>query len=189
VADRIRGEGNIERLVARGLVLGERTHLARPIYLDGVCPWLITIEDDVTFGEGVFIITHDTSLAQYTALTRFARVNVGKRAFIGSGAILLPGTTIGEDSVVAAGSVVHGKFPAGALIAGNPAEVAAKAKAIAAFNRKSAAESPSWPEKSPGMTEEELRRRQREALADGASAYVAASAGPGSPFELKQQRS
>ena len=39
------------------------------------------------------------------------------------------------------------------------------------------------------MTDEELRRRQREALADGAAAYVPADVRPGSPYELRQQRS
>ncbi|MBB4288558.1 GT2 family glycosyltransferase/carbonic anhydrase/acetyltransferase-like protein (isoleucine patch superfamily) [Rhizobium leguminosarum] len=52
-----------------------------------------------------------------------APVHIGDNVFIGTNALILRGTEIGRDSIVAAGAVVRGNFPAGAIIAGNPAKV------------------------------------------------------------------
>lgn len=82
-------------------------------------------------GAGVLIIDTDFHPLE-PAQRRYRRqhirsrpVRVGANVFIGARAILLKGTTIGPDSVVAAGSVVSGAFPAGALIGGNPARLLA----------------------------------------------------------------
>lgn len=50
-------------------------------------------------------------------------VDVGDDVFIGARAILLKGTRIGEGSVVGAGAVVNGDWPARSIIAGNPARL------------------------------------------------------------------
>jgi maltose O-acetyltransferase len=182
--DRLRGEPNLERLVAQGLQLGADTHISRPLYIDQLHPWLITIEDHVTIGPYVAIITHDTSLVQHTGQTRLGRVVLGKRVYIGVGAILLPGTTIGEDSVVGAGAVVHGQVPPASLAIGNPAKIS-PVKSAAAWQRASAARAPNWLDHGwtihSGITEER-KREQREALANGASGYVPAGPAPDSPF-------
>ena len=184
-AARLRGYPSLETLVAQGLELGERTHISQQIYIDGLHPWLIRIEDDVTLGPYVSIVTHDASLAHHTAQTRLGRVIVRKRAYVGVGATLLPGTTIGEDSVVGAGAVVHGDVPPASLVMGNPAKVI-PVKAAVAWQRASARRAPSWPEEGwrvdTGITEER-KRVQREALAGGAAGYVPARFAPGSPYE------
>jgi acetyltransferase-like isoleucine patch superfamily enzyme len=188
--DRLRGDPNLERMVAQGLQLGEHTHIAHNVYFDGLHPWLITIEDYVTLGPYVSIITHDASLAHHTGQTRIARVSVGKRAYVGVGAILLPGTNIGEDSVIAAGAVVRGDIPPHSLVVGNPSEVS-PIKAVVAWQRATAKRAPSWPSEgwtlSSGITEER-KREQRQALADGVSGYVPGGGAPGSPHELRKQR-
>lgn len=188
--DRLRGEANIERMVAQGLQLGEGTHIGRPVFFDRGRPWLITIDDHAILGVGVSVLTHDISLVHHTGQTRIARVVVGKRVFVGAGAILLPGTIIGEDSVVAAGAVVHGEIPPGSLVVGNPAKVS-PIKAVAAWHRASAARAPTWPlegwSMSSGITEAR-KREQREALVDGASGYIPIRGGPGSPSALRNQR-
>jgi maltose O-acetyltransferase len=50
-------------------------------------------------------------------------VRIGRNAWIGGGAIILPGVTIGDDALVGAGSVVTRDVPAGATVFGNPARV------------------------------------------------------------------
>lgn len=50
-------------------------------------------------------------------------VKIGDGCWIGTGAIILGGTVIGEHSIVAAGAVVRGQFPARSLIGGVPARV------------------------------------------------------------------
>ncbi len=181
----------MDRLVAQGLQLGESTHIGHPIYIDQLHPWLITIDDYAMLGPYVAIITHDASLNQHTGQTRLGRVTIGKRVHIGVGAILLPGTSIGDDSVVGAAAVVHGDIPPGSLVVGNPAK-ASPIKPVAAWHRASAARAPKWPDEGwtvfSGITEER-KHEQREALAGGASGYVPAEPAPGSPFVLAQQRS
>jgi maltose O-acetyltransferase len=48
-------------------------------------------------------------------------VKIGKNVWIGSGAIILPGVTVGDDAIIGAGSVVTRDVPAGAIVMGNPA--------------------------------------------------------------------
>ena len=53
-------------------------------------------------------------------------VKIGKNVFIGCNCIILKGTELGDNCVVGAGSVVHGKFEDNCVIAGNPAKVIKK---------------------------------------------------------------
>ena len=48
-------------------------------------------------------------------------IHIGANVWIGGGAIILPGVTIGDDAVVGAGAVVTRDVPAGATAVGNPA--------------------------------------------------------------------
>lgn len=57
---------------------------------------------------------------KYTAR---APINIGDNCFIGMNSIILKGTTLGNNVVVGAGSVVHGVFPDNCIIAGNPARI------------------------------------------------------------------
>lgn len=186
---RLRGQPIIERLAVQGLQLGEKTHISREIYVDSLHPWLISIGDYVTLAPYVSIITHDASLVHHTGQVRLGRVIVKDRAYVGVGAILLPGTTIGEDSVVGAGAVVHGDVPPGSLVLGNPAKVT-PVKAVVAWQRASSRRAPSWPREGSsrvtGATEE-LKREQREALADGMAGYVPGRPAPGGSFAASQE--
>jgi acetyltransferase-like isoleucine patch superfamily enzyme len=190
VLDRLRGDPSLERLVAQGLTLGVGTHISRPIYIDQLHPWLITIDDYVTLGPYVAIITHDASLGQHTGQTRLGQVVLRKRVYVGVGAILLPGTTIGEDSVVGAGAVVHGEIPPASLVMGNPAKVS-PIKSVAAWQRASAARAPNWPDEGwtvfSGITDAR-KREQQQALANGVSGYVPAVQAPDSPFSRGKPR-
>ena len=50
-------------------------------------------------------------------------VRIGRNCWIGAGALILPGVTIGDDTVVGAGSVVTRDLPAGVVAVGNPCRV------------------------------------------------------------------
>ena len=50
-------------------------------------------------------------------------IEIEENVWIGGGAILCPGVTVGKDSIVGAGSVVTREVPAGVVAAGNPCRV------------------------------------------------------------------
>jgi acetyltransferase-like isoleucine patch superfamily enzyme len=58
-----------------------------------------------------------------TGAAKVAPVEIGDNVFVGMGARILKGATIGSDAVIGAGSVVTGTIPAGVVAAGNPARV------------------------------------------------------------------
>ena len=55
-------------------------------------------------------------------------IKVGKDSFVGARATLLPGTEIGENCIIGAGSVVKGKIPDNSIVIGNPARVIGNTK-------------------------------------------------------------
>lgn len=55
--------------------------------------------------------------------TRREPIVIGNDCFIGMNSIILKGTTLGNNVIVGAGSVVHGSFPDNCIIAGNPAKI------------------------------------------------------------------
>ena len=83
----------------------------------------ITIEDDVLVGPNVQLITenHPTNPSERKSLD-LKSILIQKNAWIGAGAIILPGVTVGENSVVAAGSVVTKDIPANTVVGGVPAK-------------------------------------------------------------------
>jgi maltose O-acetyltransferase len=175
---RLRGEQNLDRLVAAGLELGKETFIARDVYLDPGHPWLIRIDDQAGLSPGVIVMAHDASMKRHMGHTRIGRVVIGKRVFVGTGAIILPGTWIGDDSIVGAGSVVRGGIPPGSMVVGNPAKVVSDVKSVAEWHLHAAERGPTWPHEGwtvgRGITDER-KRAQREALADGISGYLAAT--------------
>ena len=81
----------------------------------------VEIEDDVFIGPGV-IFTND-KYPRAKGQWRLLKTKVKRGASIGAGAIILPGITIGEYAIVAAGAVVTKDVPPYAIVAGNPAHI------------------------------------------------------------------
>jgi len=86
----------------------------------------VTIGPDVKFGPGVQIYTagHSLNPSARARGEEFALpVEIGRNVWIGGSAIVLPGVTIGQNSVVGAGAVVTKNVPENVIVAGNPARV------------------------------------------------------------------
>ena len=107
---------------------GRHTKIGKSVFINHACSFLdlggITIEDDVQIGPKVSLITenHPLDPAARKSLD-LKSILVKKNAWIGAGAIILPGVTIGENSVVAAGAVVNKDVPANTVVGGVPAKV------------------------------------------------------------------
>ena len=91
----------------------------------------IKIGKDVTIGANCKIIDNDfhpldpvqRRLNLNEEHTKRAPIVIGDNCFIGMNSIILKGTTLGNNVVVGAASVVHGSFPDNCIIAGNPARI------------------------------------------------------------------
>lgn len=108
--------------------LGIFTRIGKNVFINADCSFLdiggITIEDDVLIGPKVSLTTESHPLNPSERKSLLVKPVVIKRnAWIGAGAIILPGVTIGENAVVAAGAVVSKDVAANTVVAGIPAKV------------------------------------------------------------------
>jgi UDP-2-acetamido-3-amino-2,3-dideoxy-glucuronate N-acetyltransferase len=112
--------------IQKGAKIGARCKIQSHTFIcEGV-----TIEDEVFVGHNVNFL-NDRYPAATTAEGRpkgdadwkAEPTLVRRRAAVGTGAVILPGVTIGERAVVGAGAVVTRDVPAGAVVVGNPARV------------------------------------------------------------------
>jgi acetyltransferase-like isoleucine patch superfamily enzyme len=101
------------------LAIGERVFINQGASI--VAHHAISIGDDCRIGDYVAIYDTDHHPIEEGAEVRRAPVRIGTNVWIGRGAIVLPGVTIGAHSVVGAGAVVASDVEERTLVAGNPA--------------------------------------------------------------------
>jgi acetyltransferase-like isoleucine patch superfamily enzyme len=107
-----------------GVRIGEECRIASDLYARE--PFLIDIGNRVGISTGVRFITHDgaASITRRSPTCKiYGRIVVGDDTFIGVNSLILPGTVIGRNCIVGAGSVVRGTVPDGVVVMGNPARV------------------------------------------------------------------
>jgi maltose O-acetyltransferase len=86
----------------------------------------VVIGDKTQIGPNVQILTadHPRSPGERASGLEFGRpIRIGRNVWIGGGAIILPGISVGDDAVIGAGAVVTRDVAAGTTVAGNPARV------------------------------------------------------------------
>lgn len=113
---------------AMGISIGHGVFIGLDTYLDCQFPELITIEDDATISFRVTVVVHDDARRMHGVIPgqlqgTVAPVCFRRGCYIGAGALILPGVTVGEGAVVAAGAVVTRDVPAHKVVAGVPARV------------------------------------------------------------------
>jgi acetyltransferase-like isoleucine patch superfamily enzyme len=107
---------------------GKHIKIGKNVFINHDCSFLdlggITIEDDVQIGPKVSLITENHPLDPATRKSLDLKsILIKRNAWIGAGAIILPGITIGENSVVAAGAVVNKDVPDNTVVGGVPAKI------------------------------------------------------------------
>jgi acetyltransferase-like isoleucine patch superfamily enzyme len=107
----------------RGMKIGENCRIGRINYTDEA--YLIEIGDHVAIAGGAIFITHDGSLWCFNEDPQeedlFGMIKIGNNVHIGMSCIFMPNTTVGNNCIIGAGSVVRGIFPDNSVIMGNPA--------------------------------------------------------------------
>jgi acetyltransferase-like isoleucine patch superfamily enzyme len=116
---------SLERL--RGVKIGKHVFLGGGNVLDRARPDLITIEDYVSLAGGVYILTHSNPTTPLREILgpsskKVAPVVIKRGAWIAVNVVILPGVTIGENSIVATGSVVMKDVPPMTIVGGAPAK-------------------------------------------------------------------
>lgn len=134
-------------LKKNGLIfMGKPKYINPDVYFDGTDYSLISIGENVTLSREVMLLTHDYSLTTALAtkgkiierhegeLYTVKPITIGKNCFVGARASLLPGTSLGDNVIVGACSVIKGIVPNNVVIIGNPAKIIGKTSEFAIKN-------------------------------------------------------
>lgn len=106
---------------------GENINIGKNVFVNHACTFMdrggITLEDNVLIGPKVNLVTtnHPINPAERRA-TVSRPIVIKKGAWIGVGVTILPGVTVGENSIVAAGAVVTADVPPNTIVGGVPAK-------------------------------------------------------------------
>jgi acetyltransferase-like isoleucine patch superfamily enzyme len=106
---------------------GKHITIGKNVFINFDCTFLalggITIQDDVLIGPKVSLITENHPLNPEERKGLIAKpIMIKKNVWIGANATILPGVTIGENAVVAAGAVVSKDVPDNTVVGGIPAK-------------------------------------------------------------------
>lgn len=106
----------------RNIVVGEN------VFINQNCTFMdrggITLEDRVLIAPRVNLITINHILAPQSRRDTESRpIHICKNVWLGTGVTVMPGVTVGENTIIAAGSVVTKDIPPGVIAAGIPAKI------------------------------------------------------------------
>ncbi|MDG6997812.1 MAG: hypothetical protein JRN15_01715 [Nitrososphaerota archaeon] len=122
-----RNDAFIRRLRKQGAKVGKEVQIVdrfRFLYE----PWyanLLELKDGVVISAGVRFVQHDSSYPNIVGNLpiKFGKIVVGENSYIGVNSVILPGVTIGDHCLIAAGSIVNKNIPSYSIAAGNPARI------------------------------------------------------------------
>ena len=112
---------------------GKNISIGNDVYINFGCVILdcgpVTIGNQVLIGPNVGIYNANHALDAQERMDGAlipGKISIGNRVWIGGGTIILPGVTIGDDTVIGAGSIVTHDIPSGVVAVGNPCRVLRK---------------------------------------------------------------
>ncbi|MGE7763788.1 acyltransferase [Peribacillus sp. NPDC096540] len=99
--------------------VGKHTSFALMVMPDVMFPEKISVGINTVIGYNTTILAHEYLINEY----RLGEVVIGDEVLIGANSTILPGLTIGNGSIVSAGTLVHKDVPEGAFVGGNPMKI------------------------------------------------------------------
>ncbi len=107
---------------------GKNITVGRNVFINACCCFQdqggITIGDDVLIGHGVVLATINHGFPPDERGDNYpAPIIIGNKVWVGSHATILPGVTIGDGAIIAAGAVVSRDVPANVIVGGVPAKI------------------------------------------------------------------
>ena len=113
---------------SRGVKIGKNCHFSPYVLIDLLHPELITIENNVTIASNSMIFAHvnpttNEFLKNHGYPRTIKPVVIKNGAIVSVGCIIIAGVTVGENSIVGAGSLVSQDIPDFCIAIGNPARV------------------------------------------------------------------
>lgn len=168
---RLRGERSLASMRKRGLRADPPIRVGLRTFIDANYAWAIEIGAHTIIANDVRIIAHDAAIKRLTGYTEVRPVFVGRRCYLGAGALVLPGATIGDGAIIGAGAVVRGEIPAGSVAVGVPARVIATAEEL---RERHLAEMESFPRFDlwPADLDDSQVDRLRSSLAESGRVYL-----------------
>lgn len=106
-----------------GVKLGDNNFIASKFWSSE--GYLITIGSNCQLTANSKIFTHGGGGAvrqKYPEFDTFGKVTIGDYVYVGNSALIMPGVTIGDNVLIAAGTVVTKSLPSNIVVAGNPAK-------------------------------------------------------------------
>lgn len=115
----------------RGVKIGKNCHISPYVLIDLLHPELIEIGNNVTISSNSMVFAHvNPSSSDFLKKHGYPRtikpVTIKDGAVVSVGCIIIAGVTIGENSIVGAGSVVSQDVPDYCVVVGNPARIVKK---------------------------------------------------------------
>jgi acetyltransferase-like isoleucine patch superfamily enzyme len=118
--------GEQEMLATPTVTIGRKCVIGRGSHIIG--HWSIELGDEIQTGPYVYITDQNHTYEEIDEPVGWQRpsegaVKIGSGSWLGANVVILPGTTLGKNTTVAAGAVVRGTFPDHVVLGGVPAKV------------------------------------------------------------------
>jgi acetyltransferase-like isoleucine patch superfamily enzyme len=110
----------------RGVKIYKNVEIGYMVFIDNRRPELVTIEENATVTSMCILLAHDLSMRYIDGTEIIGETTIKKGAFIGMNSTIMPGVTIGENCIIACGSVVTKDTESNSIYGGVPAKLIKK---------------------------------------------------------------